>query len=137
AARRVVCVGFMIAVVLSIWLATPRIAIASGTAFLTGQMLDITVFGRLRRQAWWRAPLAATMAGSVLDTLIFFSLAFAGSFARLDPAFGLADGSLGVPAPLVAGGAPRWVALAVGDLSEKTAMGLLMVVPAGAVLNVI
>src|SRR5690606_40363626 len=54
ATRRVVCVGFAVAVVLSVWLATPRTAIASGSAFLAGQLLDVTVFNWLRRQAWWR-----------------------------------------------------------------------------------
>ena len=56
-ARELVAVGFVIAVALSIWLATSRIALASGTAFLVGQLLDISVFNRLRRQSWWRAPL--------------------------------------------------------------------------------
>ncbi len=133
AARRVVLAGFLVAAILSVWLATPRIAIASGTAFLTGQLLDITVFGRLRRQAWWRAPLAATLAGSTLDTAIFFSLAFATPFAFLDTGFGLPDGSLGFPGALF--GAPLWVTLAFGDLSVKIAMGLLMLVPYGALLN--
>ena len=76
-ARKLVAVGFVIAVALSIGLATPRIALASGTAFLVGQLLDITVFNRLRRQAWWRAPLMGSVIGSVLDTALFFSLAFA------------------------------------------------------------
>ena len=137
AARRVVLAGFVVGVLLSIFLATPRIAIASGTAFLTGQLLDITVFGRLRRQAWWRAPLAATLAGSLLDTAIFFSLAFAASFAFLDTAFGMADGSLAFPAALFGGSAPLWMTLALGDLSVKIVMGLLMLVPYGALLNVL
>jgi uncharacterized PurR-regulated membrane protein YhhQ (DUF165 family) len=137
AARRVVLVGFVAGVLLSIFLATPRIAIASGTAFLTGQLLDITVFARLRRQAWWRAPLAATMCGSLLDTAIFFSLAFAAPFAFLDTAFGLADGSLAFPSALFGGQAPLWMTLALGDLSVKILMGLLMLVPYGALLNVL
>jgi uncharacterized PurR-regulated membrane protein YhhQ (DUF165 family) len=137
AARRVVLAGFVAGVLLSIFLATPRIAIASGTAFLTGQLLDITVFGRLRRQAWWRAPLAATLAGSLLDTAIFFSLAFAAPFAFLDTGFGLADGSLAFPSALLGGQAPLWVTLALGDLSVKIVMGLLMLAPYGALLNVL
>ncbi len=70
AARRVVYAGFAIAVILSIWLATPRIAIASGAAFLTGQLLDIQVFDRLRRTSWWKAPFMGTVFGSALDTAI-------------------------------------------------------------------
>jgi uncharacterized PurR-regulated membrane protein YhhQ (DUF165 family) len=137
AARRVVLAGFVVGVMLSVWLATPRIAIASGTAFLTGQLLDITVFGWLRRQAWWRAPLAATMVGSLLDTLIFFSLAFASVFAVLDTGLGNPDGSLAFSVPLFSLDAPLWVSLALGDLSVKIVMGLLMLVPYGALLNVL
>jgi len=47
--RRVVYAGFVCAVALSIWLATPRIALASGTAFLVAQLCDVYVFDRLRR----------------------------------------------------------------------------------------
>ncbi|MGI9418484.1 MAG: VUT family protein, partial [Geminicoccaceae bacterium] len=60
AARKVVFVGFAVAVGLSIWLATPRIALASGAAFLMAQLLDIVVFDRLRRASWWRAPLISS-----------------------------------------------------------------------------
>ncbi|NJO36862.1 MAG: hypothetical protein HC871_03585 [Rhizobiales bacterium] len=81
AARRVVYAGFALAVVLSIWLATPRIALASGTAFLAAQLLDIAIFDRLRRASWWRAPLVSSTLSSVLDTALFFSLAFAGTGA--------------------------------------------------------
>src|SRR3546814_11421603 len=79
AARRVIYAGFALAVVLSIWLATPRIAIASGTAFLVAQLLDVAIFNRLRAGAWWRAPLVSSAIGSVVDTALFFSIAFAGS----------------------------------------------------------
>ena len=72
-ARRVVWVGFALAVLLSIWLATPRIALASGTAFLVGQLLDIQVFQRLRDGSWWRAPLVSSTLGSVVDTALFFT----------------------------------------------------------------
>ena len=137
AARRVVFAGFVVGVLLSVFLATPRIAIASGTAFLTGQLLDITVFGRLRRQAWWRAALAAPKCGPLLDTAIFFSLAFSAPFAFLDTAFGMPDGSLAFPSALFGGQAPLWVTLALGDLSVKVIMGLLMLVPYGALLNVL
>ena len=36
-------------------LVTLRIAIGSALAFLIGQLLDIALFDRLRRSAWWRA----------------------------------------------------------------------------------
>ena len=49
AARVVVLVGFAIAVIWSIFLASPRIAIASGSAFLVAQLLDVSIFNELRR----------------------------------------------------------------------------------------
>ena len=79
-ARLVVVAGFAVAVVLSIWLATPRIAIASGSAFLVAQMLDISIFHRLRDAAWWQAPMISSLFSSALDTMIFFSLAMAPAF---------------------------------------------------------
>ena len=45
AARKVVYAGFFLGVIMSIWLATPRIAIASGSAFLFSQLMDITLTG--------------------------------------------------------------------------------------------
>ncbi len=57
--RMVVYTGFALAVLLSILFATPRIALASGTAFLISQLLDATVFDRLRRRAWWMPPLTS------------------------------------------------------------------------------
>ena len=110
-ARRVVAVGFAVGVMLSWWLATPRIALASGTAFLTAQLLDIAVFQRLRQGAWWRAPLVSSIVGSTVDTAIFFTLAFAGT---------------GLP----------WVTLALGDLGVKLALALLFLAPFRAVLAV-
>ena len=136
-ARRVVIAGFVAAVILSVWLATPRIAIASGTAFLTGQLLDIQVFDRLRRQSWWKAPFMATIFGSMLDTLIFFTLAFALVFAGIDAAFGMEDGSLGFPATLFGTEVPLWAALAFGDFCVKMLMGVLALIPYGALLNVL
>ena len=132
AARRVVLVGFALAVLLSIWLATPRIAVASGTAFLAAQMLDVAVFDRLRRGAWWRAPLASSAIGSVLDTLLFFALAFAPAFAMLD--LGGEDGSLGFHVPLLSVGpdVPLWVSLALGDLIVKGLVALALLGPYGA-----
>src|SRR5690606_37351350 len=82
-ARRVVFAGFVVGVALSFWISAPRIAIASGTAYLVGQLLDISVFNRLRRLTWWKAPLAGSLFGSALDTALFFSIAFAATFVFL------------------------------------------------------
>ena len=144
-ARAVVFAGFMIAVVCSI--AVPpllfslglidygatagrlvRIASASGAAFLAAQLLDVTVFNRLRRQSWWRAPVFASLAGSLLDTAIFFSVAFASLFAFVGPddAFALE------PAPLLGVfgvDVSRWMSWAVGDLSVKLAIAIFALIP--------
>ncbi|MBB3065241.1 VUT family protein [Limibacillus halophilus] len=77
-ARWVVALGFVIGVALSL-LVDVRIAIASGSAFLVAQMLDISVFNQLRRAVWWKAPLVSSVIGSAVDTALFFSLAFAGT----------------------------------------------------------
>ena len=87
-ARRVVAAGFAIGLPLSFifvyWdsenaLLAARIAGASGGAYLVSQLLDVAVFDRLRRREWWRAPLTSSALASVVDALIFFSLAFAGT----------------------------------------------------------
>ena len=137
AARRVVFAGFVLAVILSIWLASPRIAIASGVAFLSAQLLDISVFNSFRRQAWWRAPFISTLAGSVIDTLLFFSLAFAATFAFLDTGIGLEDGSLAFQVAWFGTEVPLWVSLAFGDFCVKILVGLAMLVPYGALLGVL
>lgn len=124
-ARQVVYFGFALAVMLSFWLATPRIALASGSAFLVGQLLDIGVFNRLRRMSWWQAPLAGSLIGSALDTVIFFSLAFAGD---ADMSFPVTYASTGITVPL-------WVGLAFFDFLVKVGCALLALVPYGALMG--
>jgi len=130
-ARLVVMAGFAVAVLISIYLATPRIAIASGTAFLTAQFLDISIFDRLRTSVWWKAPVVSSLIGSAVDTMIFFSLAFAGPFALLDSLFGREDGSLAFPAPLLGVGpqVELWVSLALGDFLVKLLLAALLLLP--------
>lgn len=54
-----------------------RIAIASFSAYVIGQLNDIFVFNRLRRhRQWWHAPLASAIFGNFMDTLTFFIIAF-------------------------------------------------------------
>ncbi len=136
AARKVVYAGFFLGVIMSIWLATPRIAIASGSAFLFSQLMDITVFDRLRRQSWWKAPFAAAMFGSVVDTILFFSIAFAGSFAWIDALTGMPDSSLNFPASFLGIAMPLWTSLALGDFIIKVIMGTVMLLPYGAILAI-
>ncbi len=108
--RRVVYVGFACAVVLSIALATPRIALASGGAFLVAQLCDVYVFDRLRKRPWWQAPLGSSAIASAIDTALFFSLAFAGT-------------------------AVPWPTLALGDLGVKFAMAACMLLAFRLFLN--
>ena len=56
-----------------------RIAVGSGIAFLVAQLVDVFVFNRLRDGIWWRAPLSSRIVGSVLDTALFFTIAFSAS----------------------------------------------------------
>lgn len=132
-ARIVVAAGFILAVALSIWLATPRIAIASGSAFLVAQLLDVSIFDRLRNSAWWRAPLISSLLGSAVDTLLFFGIAFAPAFGFLD--FGGEDGSLGFAVPFLGIGSEvaLWISLAAGDFIVKILVGLAMLLPYGIV----
>ncbi|MBM3484265.1 MAG: queuosine precursor transporter [Alphaproteobacteria bacterium] len=112
-ARLVAYVGFPFGIGLSIlisvlwgldtWSAV-RVALASGFAFLCGQLLDITLFNWLRRQSWWRAPLISSVVASVVDTAIFFSAAFAFT---------------GLP----------WLTWAYGDFGIKVGMALVLLAP--------
>jgi uncharacterized PurR-regulated membrane protein YhhQ (DUF165 family) len=135
-ARLGVFCGFVIAVALSVWLATPRIAIASGSAFLLAQLLDVSVFDRLRNRVWWLPPLVSTVIGSGLDTLVFFGLAFSQA-ANL---IGAGDAFASEAAPLLglfAVEAPRWVSWALGDLAVKLIVGLSMLLPYGMLMPVL
>jgi queuosine precursor transporter len=134
AARKVVFCGFVVGVGLSFWLSDPRIAIASGSAYLAGQLLDISLFNRLRRQAWWRAPLVGSLVGTALDTVMFFSFAFAPAFVFLGPNIPFAL----EPAPILgmfSEQAPRWISWALGDFAVKTIVGFVMLLPYGALMN--
>ena len=103
-ARVVVYAGFVAAVAMSLLLADARIALASGTAFLLAQLLDIFMFDKLRQASWWKAPIFSSVAPSSLDTLIFFSFAFAGT---------------GLP----------WETWALGDYGVKLVMVAILIIP--------
>jgi len=136
AARAVVMVGFALAVVLSAVLATPRLALASGSAFLIAQLLDVGIFHRLREGRWWRAPVVSSLLGSALDTVVFFSLAFAAVFGML----GANDAFAIEAAPLLglfALEVPRWVSWAIGDFSVKLLIAAVALVPYGLLVRMI
>lgn len=109
-ARRVAWIGFGVGLILSAILAPPRIAAASGTAFIVSQLLDVAIFNRLRQQSWWKAPLFGSAAASIIDTAIFFSLAFAGT-------------------------GESWLHLATGDLGVKLCMALALLPPYRLLIN--
>jgi uncharacterized integral membrane protein (TIGR00697 family) len=145
AARRVVVAGFVVGLVCSFIgsqiegpfgpLVSLRVAIGSGTAFLVGQLLDVAVFNRLRRGSWWRAPFVSSVAGSMLDTVIFFSLAFSASLAFIAPQVDVAWANEAVP--LLGRGpvAPLWMSLGVADFGVKFAIAVFALAPFRAALG--
>ena len=110
-ARKIVFFGFTIGVLLTLLVSTNfedlisiRIAIGSGLAFFIAQNFDINIFDRLRTNQWFVAPLVSSIIGSIIDTFLFFSIAFYNT------------------------GAP-WVTLAFGDLAVKLIIALLLLIP--------
>ena len=108
-----------------------RVAIASATAFLLAQLLDIVVFNQFWGGSPWSARLGSTLAGSTVDTAIFFSIAFAAPFNGFSA--GAAEEVIWaqgvVPflntGPLV----PLWVSLAVADWGLKLIIAPVALVP--------
>jgi uncharacterized integral membrane protein (TIGR00697 family) len=110
-AKKIVVFGFILGIIFSFILTFEefnlivlRIVIASGVAFLAGQLLDISVFNTLRNKLWFIPPLVSSVLGSILDTVVFFSIAFYGT-----------DSS--------------WIILAVGDLAVKLFVDFVMLLP--------
>ena len=110
-AKKVVYFGFLLGLFLTLYFSTNysdlisiRIAIGSGAAFLTAQLIDVYVFDKLRKKKWYVAPLTSSLIGSTIDTFLFFSIAFYGT---------------GV----------SWVTLSFGDLLVKIFVALMMLIP--------
>ncbi len=147
AARRVVLAGFFTGVICSLIgsqimleygpAVSLRIAVGSGIAFLTAQMIDVAIFDRLRQGTWWRAPLVSTLIGSAVDTALFFTIAFSASItvfgADADAAISWAWG----PAPFLTIGVelPLWVSLAVADWGVKLTLALVALIPFRTLVN--
>jgi len=117
-ARKIVYFGFLIGIIFTLFFSTNfedlisiRIAVGSGVAFLTAQLLDIQIFDRLRKKKWFVAPLASSFVGSAVDTFLFFSISFYGT---------------GVP----------WVTLSIGDLGVKILVALIMLIPFRMLLKI-
>ncbi len=110
-ARKIVYMGFVLGLFLTLYFSTDfsnliskRIAIGSGIAFLTAQLLDVQVFDKLRKKVWFVAPFISSLIGSVIDTFLFFSIAFYGTEIN-------------------------WITLSFGDLFVKIFVAMIMLIP--------
>ena len=110
-ARKIVYFGFSIGIVFTLFFSTNfsdlisiRIAIGSGIAFISAQLLDVQIFDMLRKKKWYIAPLTSSILASTLDTFLFFSISFYGT---------------SVP----------WITLSLGDLVVKLIVALFMLIP--------
>ncbi len=68
--------------------ATPRLLLASFTAYLAGEFLNSLVLARMKvatRGRWlWTRTIGSTLVGQGADSLIFIVIAFAGSLSAPD-----------------------------------------------------
>ena len=142
-ARTVVFVGFIVGVFCSLVgtqimlegdgftypAVTFRIAIGSGLAFLTAQMLDVGIFSALRTGAWWKAPLVSTLIGSSVDTALFFTIAFSGALTFLEPSNDVSWANEALPLLGLGPVVPLWVSLAVADWGVKLSLALIALAP--------
>jgi queuosine precursor transporter len=94
-----------------------------------GQFVDIVVFNRLRHKDWWRAPFAAGLAGSTVDTAIFFPLAFSAAFIWLEPGNDVSWATFSVPLLGFGPQVPLWASLAVADWGVKVLVDLFALMP--------
>lgn len=139
AARQVVFAGFVAGVICSFIgtqisgefgpLVTLRIALGSGIAFLSAQLLDIKVFDRLRAGRWWRAPVVSSLVGSTVDTALFFTIAFSAWLVMLEPANDVSWANEVLPLLGVGPMVPLWVSLAVADWLVKLSLAVAALVP--------
>lgn len=142
-ARKVVFAGFVVGILCSLIgtqimlqgdgftypAVTLRIAIGSGLAFLTAQLMDVAIFDRLRQGAWWRAPLASTLIGSTLDTALFFTIAFSAQLSWIEPGNDVSWANEVLPFLGSGPDAPLWISLAVADWMVKLGLALIALVP--------
>ena len=110
-AKKIVYIGFFIGVSFTLFFSTNftdlisvRIAIGSGTAFIIAQLLDVQIFDKLRNKKWFIAPITSSLAGSSLDTFLFFSISFYGTEMP-------------------------WFTLSLGDLAVKIFVAIVMLIP--------
>jgi len=110
-AKKIVYIGFIFGVSLTLYFSTNfsdlisiRIAFGSGIAFLVAQLIDVQIFDRLRKKVWFVAPLISSLAGSSIDTFLFFFISFYGT-------------------------GTNWLTLSIGDLLVKIFVAFIMLIP--------
>jgi len=145
AARKVVFAGFVVGVLCSLIgsqimlegdgftypAVALRIAVGSGLAFLTAQLLDVALFDALRRRSWWLPPLVSTLVGSAVDTALFFTIAFSASLTVFGSEADAAISWAWDAVPFLGVGAvvPLWVSLGFADWLVKLSLALVALVP--------
>lgn len=145
AARIVVVSGFAVGILCSLVgsqimgefgpLVSFRVALASGAAFLTAQLVDIAVFNRLRsRRGWWQAPLLSTLVSASVDTAIFFTTAFAAGLSFLEPGNDVTWANEMLPLLGLGPAVPLWISLAAADWSVKIALAVVALLPFRAMI---
>ena len=112
-----------------------RVALASGLAFLTAQLTDVTIFNRLRhRGGWWRAPLVSTLISASLDTMVFFTVAFAAALSFLEPGNDVTWANETLPLLGFGPAVPLWISLGAADWCVKIALAIVALLPFRAIV---
>ena len=142
-ARRIVLAGFIVGIICSLIgtqimlqgdgytfpAVTIRVAIGSGLAFLIAQLLDVQIFDKLRSGTWWRAPLASTIIGSALDTILFFGIAFSTIFNWVDTTNTPDWAQSTIPLLGIGAELPLWMSLALADWLVKLILAVVALIP--------
>ena len=89
------------------WFITPLFAIASSIAFLFSELADFAVYSPLRQRHWVWAVTASNLVGSIVDSIIFLTIAFGFESLTFSGVAGILLGKIYmiVPALLIV----RWV----------------------------
>ena len=124
-ARKIVALAYVPAIIASIlvvgytgapWSLAARIGLASGTAYLLSNLLDVFVFQKVRERfnQWWAAPAGSSIVANIIDTFVFFAVAFYAS----------ADAFM----------AENWVTIASGQTVTKIIVSAIVILPIYGVL---
>lgn len=124
-ARAIVALAFVPAIAASIlviglggapWSVAARVGLASGCAYLVSNLLDVYVFQKIRERfdLWFWAPAISAVFANVLDTFVFFFVAFYQS----------ANAYM----------AENWFAIAWGQTGAKVIVSLLVILPVYGIL---